>query len=129
MRRLVVVLALALVLVPLAAATALAVGAKIQCPRTLPCVASGDKDLVLERQGSVLDDIRLRGGDDHVWAQRYSNDLDKVLGGPGRDDINVADEDMRDTADGGPGRDHCIVDASREAQSCEQVLVVGPERP
>jgi hypothetical protein len=127
MRKLIVLVGLVAVLVPLAAAAALADGALIQCNNVLPCIASGDNDRVLERQGDGLrDDIRLRGGDDLVLANKYTRDRDDVSGGTGRDKINVADGDKRDTADGGSGRDLCIVDARSEAQSCAQVQVVRP---
>jgi hypothetical protein len=127
MRKLMLVVGLVLVLVPLAAAAVLADGARIQCPNTLPCIASGDNDRVFERQGDGLrDDIRLRGGSDLVLANKYRHDRDDVSGGTGNDKINVADRDKRDTADGGSGRDWCIVDARSEAQSCAKVQVVRP---
>src|SRR5215208_3468053 len=98
MRKLMVIVALVAVLVPLAAAAALADGALVQCNNVLPCIASGDKDRVLERE------------------------RDDVSGGTGRDKINVADGDKRDTANGGKGRDLCIVDARSEAgTSCASV--------
>ena len=127
MRKLMLVVGLVAVLVPLAAAAALADGALVQCNNVLPCVATGDNDRVLERQGDGLrDDIRLRGGDDLVLANKYTRDRDDVSGGTGRDKINVADGDKRDTADGGSGRDQCIVDARSEAESCAKVQVVRP---
>jgi hypothetical protein len=124
MRKLMLVVGLVAMLVPLAAAVALANGALIQCPNTLPCVATGSHDRVLERQGEGLrDDIRLKGGRDLVLANKYGHDRDDVSGGRGRDQINVADRDKRDTADGGSGHDLCIVDARSEAQSCAKVQV------
>ena len=127
MRKLMVIVALVAVLVPLAAAAALADGALVQCNNVLPCIASGDKDMVLERQGDGLwDDIVLKGGD-LVLANKYTRDRDDVSGGTGRDKINVADGDKRDTANGGKGRDLCIVDARSEAgTSCASVQVVRP---
>jgi hypothetical protein len=127
MRKLMLVVGLIAVLVPLAAAAALADGALIQCNNVLPCVAWGHNDRVLERQGEGLrDDIRLKGGEDLVLANKYGHDRDDVSGGTGRDKINVADGDKRDTADGGSGRDLCIVDARSEAQNCAQVQRVRP---
>ena len=128
MRKLMVIVALVAVLVPLAAAAALADGALVQCNNVLPCIASGDKDRVLERQGDGLrDDIVLKGGDDLVLANKYTRDRDDVSGGTGRDKINVADGDKRDMANGGKGRDLCIVDARSEAgTSCASVQVVRP---
>ena len=125
MRKLMMVVGLVAVLVPLAAAAALADGALIQCNNVLPCVASGDNDRVQEREGDGLrDDIRLKGGRDLVLANKYTADRDDVSGGTGRDKINVADGDRRDTADGDSGRDLCIVDARIEAKSCASVQVV-----
>ena len=127
MRKLIMVVVLVAVLVPLAAAAAMADRALVQCNNVLPCVASGDNDRVQEREGDGLrDDIRLRGGDDLVLANKYTRDTDEVSGGTGRDKINVADGDTRDTANGGSGRDLCIVDARREAQNCAQVQRVRP---
>ena len=128
MRKLMVIVALVAVLVPLAAAAALADGALVQCNNVLPCIASGDKDRVLERQGDGLrDEIVLKGGDDLVLANKYTRDRDDVSGGTGRDKINVADGDKRDTANGGKGKDLCIVDARSEAgTSCASVQVVRP---
>lgn len=124
-RKLMLVVGLVAVLVPLAAAAALADGALIQCNNVLSCVASGDSDRVLERQGDGLrDDIVLKGGDDLVLTNKYTADRDDVSGGTGLDNINVADGDKRDTADGGSGRDLCIVDARIEAKSCASVQVV-----
>ena len=122
MRKSMLVVGLVALMVPLSAAAALAAGALIQCNNVLPCVASGDWDRVQEREGDGLrDDIRLRGGNDLVLANKYTADRDEVSGGTGHDKINVADGDKRDTADGGSGHDTCIVDARREAENCAQV--------
>jgi hypothetical protein len=44
--------------------------------------------------------------------------------GGGFDKINVADDDTLDTANGGKGRDRCIVDAKKEAgTSCAAIEV------
>jgi hypothetical protein len=62
-----------------------------------------------------------------VLANKYTDDRDVVRGGKGDDKINVADGDKRDTANGGPGRDLCIVDAKKEAgTSCTKVQVARP---
>jgi hypothetical protein len=128
MRKLMLVVGLIAVLVPLAAAAALADGALIQCNKSVARGgARAHNDRVLERQGEGLrDDIRLKGGEDLVLANKYGHDRDDVSGGTGRDKINVADGDKRDTADGGSGRDLCIVDARSEAQNCAQVQRVRP---
>jgi hypothetical protein len=129
MRKLMVMLALVTVLVPLAAAAALAVeGQLIQCRNVLPCYGGSSDDKILERIGDGKDDrIVPRAGDDLVLANKYTADTDVVSGGGGFDRINVADGDKLDTANGGKGRDRCIVDARREAgTSCASVDVQRP---
>jgi hypothetical protein len=126
MRKLMLVLGLASVLVALAAAAALAAeGQLIQCRNVLPCYGGTGDDRILERIGDGKDDeIVPRGGDDLVLANKYTADTDVVRGGGGFDRINVADGDRLDTANGGKGRDRCIVDARREAgTSCASVDV------
>ncbi len=128
MRKLMLVSALALVLVPLFAAVALAEGQLIQCRNVLPCYGDKGDDKILERIGDGKDDhIVPRGGNDLVLANKYTADTDVVSGGGGSDRINVADGDKLDTANGGKGRDRCIVDARREAgTSCATVDVQRP---
>jgi hypothetical protein len=129
MRKLMLVLGLASVLVALAAAAALAAeGQLIQCRNVLPCYGGTGDDRILERIGDGKDDeIVPRGGDDLVLANKYTADTDVVRGGGGFDRINVADGDRLDTANGGKGRDRCIVDARREAgTSCASVDVQRP---
>ena len=129
MRKLMMVSVLALVVVPLFAAVALAAeGQLIQCRNVLPCTGSSGDDKILERIGDGKDDqIIARGGRDLVLANKYTADRDEVSGGTGRDKINVADGDKLDTANGGKGRDICIVDARREAgTSCSSVDVQRP---
>jgi hypothetical protein len=128
-RKLMLVVALAVVLVPLFAAVALAAeGRQIQCRNVLPCTGSRGDDRILERIGDgKRDEIIPKGGDDLVRANKYTNDEDVVAGGGGRDRINVADGDALDKANGGKGRDLCIVDARREAgTSCARVEVQRP---
>ena len=127
MRKLMMVLALALVLVPLFAAAALAEGQLIECKR-VPCYGGKGDDKMLERIGDGKHDVIIpKGGDDLVLANKYTNDTDVVKGGKGFDRINVADGDTLDTANGGKGRDFCIVDAKKEAgTSCASVQVQRP---
>ncbi len=128
MRKLVMVMALAVVLVPLFAAAALAAeGQVIQCT-TVPCYGDKGNDRIMERVGDGKNDVIVpKGGDDLVLANKYTNDEDVVKGGGGFDKINVADGDKLDTANGGKGKDLCIVDAKKEAgTSCGQVQVVRP---
>jgi len=129
MRKMMLALALVVVLVPLFAAVALAAeGQLIQCNRVLPCVGSKGDDKMLERRGDGKEDrILPRAGDDLVLANKYTDDEDVVSGGGGFDRINVADGDKLDTANGGKGKDVCIVDARREAgDSCTRVRVQRP---
>lgn len=129
MRKLMLVIALGVVLVPLFAAVAMsAEGQLIQCRNTLPCTGTRGDDKILERIGDGKNDRILPvGGDDLVLANKYTNDEDVVTGGGGRDRINVADGDKLDTANGGKGRDLCIVDARKEAgTSCAKVQVQRP---
>jgi hypothetical protein len=129
MRKPILVVALAVVLIPLFAAVALAAeGQLIQCRSVLPCTGSKGDDKILERIGDgKRDEILPKGGDDLVLANKYTEDEDVVTGGGGFDRINVADGDRLDTANGGRGRDLCIVDARREAgTSCARVQVQRP---
>ena len=124
MRRIAMMLALVVLLVPLGAAVAFAADQIIQC-RTSPCYGSGNYDLIYERVGNGKNDtIIMRGGNDRVVANSYTNDYDVVRGGTGFDRINVADGDTRDVASGGRGRDVCIVDSRAEVGGgCTRVIL------
>jgi hypothetical protein len=129
MRKLMMVVALVVVLLPLAAVASLAAtGQLIQCTNVLPCTGGSGDDKILERIGDGKDDVIVpRGGDDLVLANKYTADTDVVRAGGGSDRINVADGDKLDTANGGKGRDLCIVDARSEAgTSCATVDVQRP---
>jgi len=124
-RKLVVVSVVVMVFLALGAGVALADDARIQCT-SVPCYASGDDDLVLERKGNgKQDEIILRGGNGLVRANRYTDDKDVVEGGLGNDRIYVDDGDKRDMANAGQGRSVvCYVDARSEAgQGCGKVIV------
>jgi hypothetical protein len=117
MRKLMMVATLVVVLVPLfAAAAALAAeGQLIQCRSSVPCYGGNGDDKIFERIGNRKDDVIVpRGGGDLVRAKKYTNDTDVVRRGGGSDRINVADGDTLDTANGGKGRDLCIVDSRKE---------------
>jgi hypothetical protein len=124
MRKLMMAGALAVVLVPLFATAALAAGQLIQCT-TAPCYGGKGDDQILERIGNRKNDVIVpTGGDDLVLANKYTNDTDMVRGGGGYDRIDVADGDELDTANGGKGRDYCIVDSKKEAgTSCATIEV------
>ena len=130
MRKPMMALALAVVLVPPFAAAALAQGQLIQgqliqCT-TVSCYGGQGDDQILERIGNRENDVIVpRGGGDLVLANKYTSDTDVVRGGGGFDKIDVADSDTLDTANGGKGRDLCIVDSKEEVgASCDATIEV-----
>jgi hypothetical protein len=121
-------IAMTVVLVALmvgSAGTALAqmIGGVIQC-QTMPCVATGDHQVLFEQVGDgVPDRMIAQGGHDHLDARAYTNDRDVAKGGGGHDLLRVNDGDAMDAAIGGPGSDLCVVDAAIEAaDTCEGVI-------
>jgi hypothetical protein len=125
-KRIVMVLTLAVVLVMLVGSgTALAqvIGEPIQC-ESVPCVGTGDHQVLLERVGDgVLDRMIAQGGHDSLDARAYTNDRDVAKGSGDHDLLRVNDGDAMDGAIGGPGFDTCVVDASIEAaDTCETVI-------
>ncbi len=123
------VLTLAVVLAALmvgSAGAALAqqvIGGAIQC-QSVPCVATGDHQVLFERVGDgVRDKMIAKGGHDRLDARAYTNDRDVAKGSGGHDLLRVNDGDAMDGAIGGPGWDTCVVDASIEAaDTCETVI-------
>ena len=105
--------------------TALAqtIGGAIQCD-DIPCVATGDHQVLFERVGDgVRDRMIAKGGHDHLDARGYTNDRDVAKGGGGHDLLRVNDGDALDGAIGGPGFDVCVVDAAIEAaDTCERII-------
>jgi hypothetical protein len=99
------------------------IGGVIQC-QTIPCVATGDHQVLFERVGDgVRDKMIAQGGHDHLDARSYTNDRDVTKGGGGHDLLRVNDGDTMDGAIGGPGWDTCVVDASIEAaDTCDAVI-------
>ena len=91
----------------------------------VPCTASGNDDLVFERQGvGKKDRILLKGGDDQVRANTYGRDRDVIKGHSGDDLIYVDDGDTRDRIYGGKGGDRCYVDARSEVvRGCGRIIV------
>ena len=104
-------------------ALAQVIGGVIQC-QTIPCVATGDHQVLFERVGDgVPDRMIAQGGHDHLDARSYTNDRDVTKGSGGHDLLRVNDGDTMDGAIGGPGWDTCVVDASIEAaDTCETVI-------
>jgi len=122
-------IAIVVVLVALVGSgTALAqvIGGVIQC-QDIPCVATGDHQVLLERVGDgVRDKMIAQGGHDHLNARNYTNDRDVAKGGDGHDLLMVNDGDAMDGAIGGSGLDTCVVDAAIEAaDTCESVTIAG----
>jgi hypothetical protein len=99
------------------------IGGVIQC-QTIPCVATGDHQVLFERVGDgVRDKMIAQGGHDHLDARSYTDDRDVTKGGGGHDLLRVNDGDTMDGAIGGPGWDTCVVDASIEAaDTCDAVI-------
>jgi Ca2+-binding RTX toxin-like protein len=96
----------------------------IQCTG-VPCVATGNDDLIYERVGNRKKDrILLKGGDDQVRANTYGKDKDVIKGHSGFDLIYVDDGDTRDRIFGGKGNDKCYVDARSEVVSGCSVIIV-----
>ena len=104
-------------------ALAQVIGGVIQC-QTVPCVATGDHQVLFERVGDgVPDRMIAQGGHDHLDARSYTNDRNVTKGSGGHDLLRVNDGDTMDGAIGGPGWDTCVVDASIEAaDTCETVI-------
>ncbi len=116
--------ALSVALLAVSAGAVFAANQVIRCAGT-PCTATGNDDLVYERVGNRLnDEIYLRGGDDQVRADRYTNDRDEIYGSSGFDLIYVNDGDTHDRIRGGKGNDKCYVDARKEIVSGCSVVVV-----
>jgi hypothetical protein len=99
------------------------IGGAIQC-QTIPCVATGDHQVLFEQIGDgVPDRMIAQGGHDHLDARAYTNDRDVAKGSGGHDLLRVNDGDAMDGAIGGPGSDLCVVDAAIEAaDTCEGVI-------
>jgi hypothetical protein len=121
-----VMITMAVVLVGLVGsgpALAQMIGGVIQC-QTIPCVATGEHQVLFERVGDgVPDRMIAQGGHDHLDARTYTNDRDVTKGSGGHDLLRVNDGDAMDGAIGGAGFDTCVVDASIEASdSCETVI-------
>jgi hypothetical protein len=117
------VLLTALVVAGGGTASAQLVGSAIQC-QGIPCVATGDGDVLFERVGDGVPDRMLaQGNHDLLRAQNYTNDRDVAKGGFGNDRLLVNDGDALDGAIGGAGNDLCVVDAAVEASyTCERVI-------
>ena len=90
-----------------------------------PCTGTSTTNVLYERPGNGTPDaIYGRSGRDVLRADEHTRDTDRLYGNRGRDKLNVLDGETRDKASGGPGRDTCYIDSSREiGPSCEVLLV------
>jgi hypothetical protein len=90
-----------------------------------PCYGNVNRETIYERIGDRKSDlIRAFGNFDRLHANTYSRDKDQLYGFGGDDFVYVDDGDTKDAADGGSGFDWCYVDATIEAASgCDKVVV------
>jgi hypothetical protein len=101
------------------------VGGVIQCD-DIPCIATGDRQVLFEQVGDEVPDTLVAKGDhDVLRADTYTDDRDMLKGGGGNDTLRVDDGDMNDLAIGGAGsNDVCVVDFGAEASdTCEIVSI------
>ena len=117
-----------MLMVMVAAGVALAVVR--QCD-DIPCDGTDNDDVLYERIGNRdRDRIRALEGNDDMSAALYTRDKDTLEGGPEGDRIVVSDDDTRDEADGGQGRDICYIDRGDDTRSCERTIrFEGGEEP
>jgi hypothetical protein len=109
MRRVTLMLAVMAMMVSLFAAVAYAA----------TIVGTDQNDTITETNRT--DTIAGRVGDDNIDASGFMGDTDEVNGNRGADEIDVADGDNLDTANGGKGDDICVGDAGDELD-CDHSL-------
>jgi hypothetical protein len=121
MRRIAMWLGLTMVIVLVTAGVAVAV---VKTCKDIPCRGTDNDDTLYERVGNG-DRDRILGleGNDDMSAALYTNDRDRLDGGKEGDRILVNDNDTRDSARGGRGRDTCFIDRGDNTRSCERVGV------
>jgi hypothetical protein len=113
---------LTILIVMVAAGVALAVVR--QC-NDIPCEGTENDDVLYERIGNGdRDRIRGLGGNDDMSAALYTNDSDRLNGGDQGDRIVVSDNDARDLANGGRGRDTCLIDRGDNTRRCENIITL-----
>ena len=120
MRKVVMLLGAAMFMLVVAAGVAVAVEKTCE---NIPCTGTENDDELHEREGSVKDRILGKGGNDRIEATLYTNDRDALVGGQQGDRLVTKDNDRRDAARGGSGRDTCIIDRGDARRSCERVDV------
>jgi hypothetical protein len=122
------VIAMVALLVALVAGVAVA---KTFVCKSIPCYGTNNNDQIGEREGSVQDIIKARGGADTVNAKRFGSDEDRIFGQKGNDKINTDDGDDRDVVNCGSGTaDEAIIDAGDRTvktdagvETCETIIV------
>jgi Ca2+-binding RTX toxin-like protein len=99
-------------------------GGVIQCD-DIPCIATGDSQVLFEQVGDgVPDTLVAKGAHDVLRADTYTDDRDMAKAGGGNDTLHVNDGDINDLAIGGAGNDLCVVDFGAEASdTCETVYI------
>ena len=122
MRRIVILVGVVALLTVSFAAVAFA--RDFQCTRK-PCYGTSSGDKIFERGGQLSDVIYARDGDDDVFADLFSGDIDRLWGQQGDDLLDADDGDGRDTLRGGPGLDVCRGDSGDAYISCEVKIVNG----
>ncbi len=127
MRRAVLLMVVGTLLLTMVAGVA---SAKTFVCTTVPCEGTNNADQIGERNGSVRDIIKGKGGNDVINASRSGNDEDRLFGGSGNDRLNADDGDARDILDCGEGNDDtAIADAGdRVLDNCENVIIDGVEQ-
>ncbi len=119
MRRILMLVGLMMLIIVVTAGVGLAV---TKTCKSVPCRGTDNDDVLYERVGNGDRDriYGLRGNDD-MSAALYTNDKDRLFGGPHGDRIVVNDGDSRDLAVGGRGRDTCYIDRGDQTRSCERI--------
>src|SRR5918911_3687577 len=89
------------------------------------CKGTDARDTLFERHGNRLsDNIYGLKRADRIDAGAYTKDKDKLYGGKGNDKLNAADNDGKDTLNGGPGKETCTGDIGADyadvGKSCER---------
>jgi hypothetical protein len=118
-RRMFMLVSLTMLIVVVTAGVGLAV---VKTCKNVPCNGTKNDDVLYERIG-IGDRDRIYGlrGNDDMSAALYTRDKDRLFGGPHGDRIVVNDNDSRDLAAGGRGRDTCYIDPGDQTRSCERI--------
>jgi Ca2+-binding RTX toxin-like protein len=118
-RKMFMLVSLTMLIVVVTAGVGLAV---VKTCKNVPCRGTDNDDVLYERVGNG-DRDRIYGerGNDDMSAALYTRDKDRLFGGAHGDRIVVNDNDGRDLANGGRGRDTCYIDPGDQTRSCERI--------